>query len=181
MGSTATMVSLKEYLNTTYEPDKEFVEGVLVERNVGTLPHSVLQNLVLLFLGQFHQSHRIQVCPDARLRIDEGRHRIPDILVLERPFRAGNVVTDVPVITVEIKSPDDTFDDIVNKCFEYEALGVRNILVMDPDYSRAFLFEQSTLRHLQGPSVQLTLRSGVIDFPFAEMFAELDEDLNNQS
>jgi hypothetical protein len=33
---------------------------------------------------------------------------------------------------------------------------------------------------MDGGSVQLTLRAGEIDFPFGEMFAELDEDLNHQ-
>jgi Uma2 family endonuclease len=175
MGTTTTAVSLDEYLNSTYDPDMEFVDGVLVERNLGTLPHSVLQSLVVLHFGQFRKSHRIQVCSDARLRIDRGRHRIPDVLVLERPYQNGKVVTDVPAITVEIKSPDDTFDDIVDKCLEYEALGVRNILVMDPDNRRACLFEQNNLRFLTGSSVQLNLSQATLDFPFAEMFAELDE------
>jgi Uma2 family endonuclease len=102
-------------------------------------------------------------------------------LALERPFRPGNVATDVPVITVEIKSLDDTFDDIVDKCFEYEAPGVRNIIVMDPDRHRGFLFEQGAPRYLQKTSVSLTLRAGAIDFPFAEIFVELDENFNNQN
>jgi hypothetical protein len=32
---TATHVSLAEYLNTEYEPDCEYLDGVLEERNVG--------------------------------------------------------------------------------------------------------------------------------------------------
>jgi len=32
----ATQVSLEEYLHTSYEPDMEYVDGVLVGRNVGT-------------------------------------------------------------------------------------------------------------------------------------------------
>jgi hypothetical protein len=30
-----TLISVAEYLNTSYDPDMEFVDGVLVERNVG--------------------------------------------------------------------------------------------------------------------------------------------------
>jgi Uma2 family endonuclease len=175
MATTAAFVSLDEYLNTSYEPDMEFVDGVLVERHLGSLRHSVLQTLVILYFGQFRKSERIEICTAARVRMDRGRHRIPDVLVLERPYQKGKVVTDVPVITVEIKSPEDTFDDIVEKCFEYEALGVRNILVMDPDHSRTWLFEQSILRVLKGNSVALSLSQSTLDFPFAEMFAELDE------
>jgi Uma2 family endonuclease len=76
---------------------------------------------------------------------------------------------------VEITSPEDTFDCVMDKCLEYEALGVRNILVMDPDNQRAWLFEHNNLRLLTGASVNLSLSPATLDFPFAEMFAELDE------
>jgi hypothetical protein len=33
--ATATHVSLTEYLNTEYEPDCEYLDGVVEERNVG--------------------------------------------------------------------------------------------------------------------------------------------------
>ena len=29
-----TLISVEEYLRTSYSPDKEYVDGVLVERNV---------------------------------------------------------------------------------------------------------------------------------------------------
>jgi Uma2 family endonuclease len=175
MSSIATAISLDEYLSTTYEPDMEFVDGLLVERNVGTQRHSLLQSLVIIYFGQYRKSHRIRVFPEVRLQVGARRHRIPDVLVLEIPYNHGKLVTDVPAITVEIKSSDDTFDYIFDKCVEYEALGVRNILVMDPDNRRAWLFEQNNLRLLTGNSVQLNLSQAALDFPFAEMFAELDE------
>jgi len=33
---TTATVSLAEYLSTSYKPDKEYVDGVLEERNAGT-------------------------------------------------------------------------------------------------------------------------------------------------
>jgi len=175
MATTSALVSLDEYLNTSYEPDREFVEGALVERNVGTPPHGRLQLIAGSYFRQYRKSHRIEAFTETRLRIAPHRHRIPDVMVVETPYQSGKVITDIPAITVEIKSPDDTFDDIVDKCFEYEALGVGSILVMDPDHRRVFLFEQSTLRALPGASIDLHLRQSTIDFPFAQMFAELDE------
>jgi Uma2 family endonuclease len=175
MGTTSALVSLEEYLNTSYEPDMEFVDGALVERNVGTQRHSRLQRIVTNYLQRFHKSHRIEAFPAVRLRVTAQRHRVPDVLVLEIPYDEGKFITDVPAITVEIKSPDDKFDDIVDKCFEYASLGVGNILVMDPDHRRAWQFEHNTLRALPGASIDLHLRQSTIDFPFAEMFAELDE------
>ena len=51
MGSIAAAISLDEYLSTTYEPDMEFVDGLLVKRNVGTQRHSLLQSLIIICFG----------------------------------------------------------------------------------------------------------------------------------
>ncbi len=42
--SAATLISVEEYLNTSYRPDMEYVDGVLVETNVGDLLHSAVQS-----------------------------------------------------------------------------------------------------------------------------------------
>ena len=177
MAATSTLVSLDEYLNTAYEPDRDFVDGVLLERNVGTQRHGMLQALLAMFFGQYRKSHRITVFTETRLLVDaaSGRHRIPDFMVLEAPYSQGKVVTDVPAIIIEIKSPDDTFDDVVDRCFDYEQLTVGNIVVMDPDNKRAWLFQQGNLQLLTGATIQLNVGRQVIDFPFSQLFAELDE------
>jgi hypothetical protein len=41
--ATGALISEEEYLRTTYEPDCEFEDGVLIERNGGTEKHSWLQ------------------------------------------------------------------------------------------------------------------------------------------
>lgn len=176
MSGTATLVSLDEYLNTSYEPDMDFVDGALVRRNVGTQRHGLLQFIVLSYFGQFRKIHRIEVLPETRLRIDAatGRHRIPDVMVLKKPYQKGKVVADAPAVIVEIKSPDDTFDDIVERCLDYNNLAVPDILVMDPDHHRAWSFQDGSLTLLPGDSVTLHLQE--IVFPFAKLFAELDED-----
>ena len=180
MSSTATLISLDEYLNTSYEPDMEFVDGALVRRNVGTQRHSLLQAIVSIYFGQYRKPHGIKVFTDGRLLVDATtrRYRIPDVMVLTSPYRKGKVVVDVPAIIVEIKSPEDTFDDIVSRCFDYEKLRAGAILVMDPDHKRTWLFNQGTLQLLADPEISLDLpqQRDAISFPFAQMFAELDED-----
>jgi hypothetical protein len=41
-----TAIPVEEYLRTTYHPDMEYVDGQLVERNVGERRHSRLQFFV---------------------------------------------------------------------------------------------------------------------------------------
>jgi hypothetical protein len=42
---TATLISLDTYLTTSYEPDVDYVDGVLEERNVGEYDHNIVQRL----------------------------------------------------------------------------------------------------------------------------------------
>jgi Uma2 family endonuclease len=171
------LVSLHEYLNTSYEPDRDFVDGVLVERHVGSQRHGLLQAALAGFFGQYMKSNRIAVFIATRLLVDvaTGRHRVPDVMIVEIPYTQGKVVTDVPAIVVEIKSPDDTFDDIVDRCFEYHKLTVGNIVVMDPDNKRGWLFKNGNLQLLTGATIRLNMgRHEMIDFPFSRLFTEID-------
>jgi hypothetical protein len=47
---STVMVSLEEYLNTAYSPDREYVDGVVVERHVGERPHSLVQSNIVFSL-----------------------------------------------------------------------------------------------------------------------------------
>ncbi len=38
------LIAVEEYLNSSYDPDVEFVDGVLVQRNVGDWLHSLIQS-----------------------------------------------------------------------------------------------------------------------------------------
>lgn len=46
----AARVSLEEYLNTNYEPDCDYVDGTLEDRNVGKQKHSQTQALLTAWL-----------------------------------------------------------------------------------------------------------------------------------
>jgi hypothetical protein len=48
--STGTVVTLSEYLATSYRPDCEYLDGELLERNVGEWDHSRLQMLLSRYL-----------------------------------------------------------------------------------------------------------------------------------
>ncbi len=179
MKNPAVLVSPDEYLNTSYKPDMDYVDGVLVRRNVGTQRHGSLQIILGAYFGQFRKSHRIKTFAETRLLVDRptSRHRVPDILVLGIPYTKGKVVVDAPAVIVEIKSPEDTFDDIVERCFDYERLAAPNILIMDPENRRAWRFVQGSLEIIALPAIDLMLPSGLkLNFPAAQLFAEIDED-----
>ena len=47
--TTPTLLSINEYLRTSYKPDVDFVDGELEERNLGEYEHARLQTLLAAF------------------------------------------------------------------------------------------------------------------------------------
>ncbi len=41
--ASATLISVEQYLRTSYSPDREYLDGRVVERNLGEKDHSILQ------------------------------------------------------------------------------------------------------------------------------------------
>jgi Uma2 family endonuclease len=173
------LVPLEEYEHTAYEPDMEYANGILIGRNVGTQLHGLLQTIISAYLHQLRKTFGFVVFTETRLRLSTSRHVVPDVMIVERPYLRGKTVTDVPAVVFEIKSPDDTLDDLFDKCLEYAALGVENIVVLDPDptHRRQYIFTADALR-LVGTEIVLRLpkSDGNLHFPVGAMFAELDEE-----
>lgn len=68
-----------------------------MERNAGTPGHSALQKILIVHLAAFEKRLKIAVRPECRTGIAETRYRVPDVLVMERPFRqTDSVVLDAP-------------------------------------------------------------------------------------
>lgn len=103
--SATTGVSLEEYLATSYRPDCDYLEGELLERNVGEWDHSRLQMLLSDYLFSHEKQCGIVVVPEQRVQVRAGRFRIPDITVLLKP--SGPIITEPPFLCIEILSPRD--------------------------------------------------------------------------
>src|SRR3954454_12397751 len=105
---TLPLVSVDEYLNSSWSPDKEFVDGVLVERSMPTFFHGLLQAILIRWFGPLEKEYRVKAVPEVRTRIIErARYRIPDILLFTYPARLTKILTVVPDVVIEILSPDD--------------------------------------------------------------------------
>ena len=74
------LVSVEEYLSTAYDPDVEYVDGVLVERNVGDWLHSLIQSNVLFALRRKYP--HLKAVPELRSSVTDTRYRLPDVCVL---------------------------------------------------------------------------------------------------
>ena len=136
--SAATQVSLAEYLNTSYEPDCEYIDGVLEDRNVGKKRHSKTQGLLYTWLLSRAEEHGHDVLLEQRIKIGHSRVRIPDICLVpvDDP---DEVVQHAPPLWVEILSPEDRWSRIQRKLADVLHFGVPTIWIIDPYEKEAWM------------------------------------------
>jgi Uma2 family endonuclease len=128
-----TLISLEEYLNTTYRPDCDFVEGQVLERNAGKPGHGYAQGQIVIWFGRRTDLLRgLMPFPETRLHLAPQRVRIPDVMICELPKKKEEAFNSPPYLCVEIMSPDDTMSGLQERLDEYLAFGVTNVWVIDP-------------------------------------------------
>ena len=138
--AAATQISVEEYLQTTYRPDRDYVDGEVVERNLGEYDHSRPQMRLILFFGTREKEWHIRVVPEQRVQVNPHRFRIPDVCVVlaESPVEA--IFRHPPLICIEILSKDDTFKSVTERLDDYVAMGVPNIWVVEPHSRRGYVY-----------------------------------------
>ncbi len=129
--ATATQISLSEYLHTSYRPDVEYIDGELKERNVGQFEHSRLEMLLGAWFISNQGLWNAIALADQRIRVSSNQVRIPDVCLV--PHGATpDVLTEPPILVIEILSPDDTYSDLQSRCGDYRLMGVQAIWIIDP-------------------------------------------------
>ena len=75
-------MAAEEYRHTSFQgADCEFMDGEVVERNMGELPHSTVQMELGFLLRQLTPALGIQVKPEIRIQITPTRFRVADLAV----------------------------------------------------------------------------------------------------
>ena len=171
--ATTVLVSVEEYLATSYRPDCDYVEGIVEERHVGQREHSSLQESLLAWFRARRRLLGLRAFPAQRLQVKPGRYRIPDISIVLPPSHKEPIFTAPPSIAIEILSPDDTLTKLQERLDDYLAFGVANVWVIDPGKRRGWNITRAG--HLEALDGVLRSASGNVAMPIAEVFA-LDED-----
>src|SRR5205807_9185829 len=82
MPAQETLVSVEEYLNTSYDgPDREYVDGRIVERNLGEKDHSRTQRKLIQFFVSIEVTLRAYSFPSQRVQVKATCFRVPDVCV----------------------------------------------------------------------------------------------------
>ena len=143
MHLTPTLVSVEEYLRTSFsDGDREYVDGHIVERNLGEKNHSKTQRELIYYFRTRQSSLKTHVFPEQRVQVKPTRFRVPDVCVYIGGEPDEQVFHTPPFLVVEILSKDDRPGEIQEKIRDYTEFGVRFCWVIDPRTRRGYVYTE---------------------------------------
>ena len=163
--TTKVLMDVEEYLKTGFDgADCEYLDGEVVERNMGELPHSNVQVRLIYLLMQMASRLGIQVHAEIRVQIHSRRYRVADVAV----WRAGDIGERIPAVppflAIEILSSEDRMVRMQPKIQEYLSIGVEWIWLIDPEEKKAICYSQKNppgvvcdLLKTENPAIELPL------------------------
>ena len=130
--ATTAHIPVTEYLKTMYRPDCDYVEGEVLERNWGDMPHALVQKAVAIIFHINRQAWRTRSAISLRLKISPIRYRVADVCVLNASEPIVPIPFKPPLLCVEVLSPEDRLQLMVARVQDYRTMGVQHIWIIDP-------------------------------------------------
>jgi Uma2 family endonuclease len=165
------MVTVQEYLTTSYEGDREYVDGEILERHSGEQVHSRAHVTVGFLLFQRQAQLGVRVLMSQRVQVRPTRFRVPDLCVLLASDPRDPIVCQPPFLCVEILSSVDTPTRLTEKLSDYFQMGVRYVWVLDPLTRRAFCYTPGEMHEVLDGVLRTT--DPDITVPLADAFEEV--------
>jgi Uma2 family endonuclease len=164
--------TVREYLSTSWSPDREYVDGRIEERNLGEKERSILQRYLTVLFAIRRAEWGVEVYPELRTQIAARNFRVSDVLVVRAGESFERYLKHPPLIAIEILSPDDTLRAMQEKAAQYRGFGIENIWIIDPEPRLVYTYTSAGLEEIQVG--ELSVRETPIRVVLSEMFAELD-------
>jgi Uma2 family endonuclease len=163
----ATLVSVEDYLSTSYSPDREYLDGRIVERNLGELTHGRIQRRLIVYFHLRSKELGIEVVPEQRVQVGPTRFRIPDVTIVKTSQIQGEIFTAPPHLCIEILSKDDTLDYMQEKIDDYLQFGVPYVWIINPRLRKGYVATKAGM--VEAESGILETADPDIRVPIAEL------------
>jgi Uma2 family endonuclease len=172
MATASTLISIDEYLSTSYHPDCDFVDGEIQERNLGEREHARLQAILTSWFFTNEKAWNVYSLVEQRIRVAPRRVRIADICLVRRDAPREQVTLTPPLLCVEILSPEDRLPRAARVMEDYARMGVANLWLLDPRDRVAYVYSSEGLFKLT--TNRLAIPGTEIQVDLATLFAGLD-------
>jgi Uma2 family endonuclease len=169
---TAALVSVEEYLRTAYRPDCDYVDGEVIERNLGERKHSILQREFVFYFRLRRSEWNAHVFSEQRVQISKTRFRVPDVCVYVGEDPKDEIFRTPPFICIEILSPEDRVARTQARIDDYLKFGVAYIWVFNPENRRVWVYTADGSREVKDGTLRTENPSLTVHL--SEIFSELD-------
>jgi Uma2 family endonuclease len=165
---SSTLIPVEEYLHTSYRPDCEYLEGTILERNVGERDHSSLQMSLSAYLYNRRAQLGVCVYPEQRVQVKAQRFRVPDICVVLGDAPPQQIFVQPPFLCIEILSKEDRMSEMLERVDDYLSFGVRYVWLIDPRRRWAQVYEGAGVHEMKNGMLWTT--GPEILVPFDQLF-----------
>jgi Uma2 family endonuclease len=168
----ALLMSVDEYLRSSFRPDCDYVDGEVLERNLSERSHSIIQAALVAIFHLNRINWKIVILPEQRVQVSATRYRVPDVCVVRKDDPPDPIVHKAPLLCIEVLSPEDRLTRVRARIDDYLAIGVENVWLLDPEARRAYTASADGFRQIH--SGELSIPGTEIVVSLAEIFDELD-------
>jgi Uma2 family endonuclease len=165
---SSTVIPVEEYLNTSYRPDCEYLEGTILERNVGEYEHARLQMLLGARLVGMEKQLRTRTLIGQRVQVKSARFRVPDLCVIRASDPIEAIVRRPPFLCVEVLSREDRMSEMLERVEDYQSFGVPYVWVIDPRRRWARIYDNAGVHEMR--DAVLWTADPEILIPFDQLF-----------
>jgi Uma2 family endonuclease len=173
MATAPALMTMEQYLHTSYSPDVDFVDGDIQERNLGEFEHGHIQGLIFAWFLVRANAFGIIGSVEQRIRVSAERVRICDVAILRKSVPRERVTTTPPFICIEVLSPEDRLARAERVLADYQAMGVKSIWLVDPIRRVAYFYDADGL-HMASRNT-LRVADTEIELGMDDLFDELDQ------
>lgn len=170
--AAGTAIPVEQYLRTSYRPDCDYVEGEVIERNLGEYDHAWLQTVLGILFRLREAQWNARAIVEQRVQVKAERFRVPDVCVV-RKGEIEQIVRRPPLLCIEILSKDDTVKSTHERISDYLAMGVPMVWLLDPQARRGYMFRAGM--HMDEAAETMRAPNPgwpEIELTFAELFAD---------
>lgn len=166
--AASALISIDEYLATSYDPDRDYVDGVIEERNLGENDHADLQTAIAVYLRTRQKKWGIYAVVEQRVQVSPTRFRVPDICITLGGRPKQQIFTTPPFACIEILSPEDRMSRVRDRVNDYLSFGVRYVWLLDPATRQAFRWTSEGMHEAH----ELRTENPEIVVPVSALFEE---------
>ena len=150
-----SVLSASEYLATSYSPQMEYRDGVLVDRNVGEERHSRVQTCLAAYACSHESEWQVTTYIALTVKVRENWYALPDVCLYSWPGFDGRYPSVPPLLWVEVLSSEDRMVVVWDKVRELLANGVSFVWLIEAETLESQMWTASGVTRLADKTLRL--------------------------